>query len=250
MKTGGEMAGKIISLKGVTKTYKADGVSFDAVRGVDLDIIEGERISIMGPSGSGKSTLMHMVGLLDVPTKGHIYINGEDVSKKSENELAYIRGKTIGFVFQSFYLVPSLNALENVALPMMFYRIEKEEREKRAKEILKEFGIGEKLANYPNQLSGGQRQRVAIARSLANDPKIILADEPTGNLDSKSGEEVLKVFDDLHQREGRTLVTVTHERYVAERAERIVHIRDGLIEKIEKVDENKRETVRGRGLVK
>ena len=216
---------EVIRLENVWKVYR-EGVETVALRGVDLSIEEGEYVSIMGPSGSGKSTLMHIMGLLDTPTKGKVYIEGRDVSRMSEDERARIRRKKIGFVFQAYNLIPSLTAVENVELPLLLDGVPREERRKVAVSLLERMGLGNRLHYYPNQLSGGQQQRVAIARALANDPRIILADEPTGNLDTKTGRKILDLFKELHE-EGRTLVVVTHDPEVAREAERIVKIRDG-----------------------
>lgn len=216
---------EVIRLENVWKVYK-EGVETVALRGVDLSIEEGEYVSIMGPSGSGKSTLMHIMGLLDTPTRGKVYIEGRDVSRMNEDERARIRRKKIGFVFQAYNLIPSLTAVENVELPLLLDGVPREERRKVAVSLLERMGLGNRLHYYPNQLSGGQQQRVAIARALANDPRIILADEPTGNLDTKTGRKILDLFKELHE-EGRTLVVVTHDPEVAREAERIVKIRDG-----------------------
>ncbi len=218
----------IIEVRDVWKIYGEGDAQVFALRGVTLSIEKGDFIAIMGPSGSGKSTLMHILGLLDTPTKGKVIIKGKDVSTLSEDERALIRRKTVGFVFQQYNLSPSLNALENVELPMLFAGVPKEQRRKRAKELLEMVGLGHRLYHYPNQLSGGQQQRVAIARALANDPEVILADEPTGNLDTKTGERIIELFKDLH-RKGKTIVIVTHDPDVASAAEKIVHIRDGKI---------------------
>ncbi|MBN2122566.1 ABC transporter ATP-binding protein [Candidatus Micrarchaeota archaeon] len=201
-----------------------------ALCGFNLIVDDNDYMSIVGPSGSGKSTLLHMLGLLDVPTGGEIFIDGTPVSRLSENERATMRGKKIGFVFQVFNLVPSLTALENVALPMMIQGVSRQEREEKAARTLEGLGMGERLHHLPSELSGGQRQRVAMARALVNDPELILADEPTGNLDSKTGEEVVKLFDKLHK-EGRTLIIVTHDPDIARHAKEQVHIRDGRVEK-------------------
>ncbi|PIT84231.1 macrolide ABC transporter ATP-binding protein [Candidatus Micrarchaeota archaeon CG10_big_fil_rev_8_21_14_0_10_45_29] len=218
----------VLEMSGIRKAYQMGMVTVDALQGVDLVVHEGERLSITGPSGSGKSTLLHILGLLDRPSEGLMRIGGTDISTLSDNQLSYFRGKKIGFIFQAFHLVPSLSALGNVALPMMFYDVPREQREKRATEALESLGMGDRLHHLPSELSGGQRQRVAIARSLVNDPSILLADEPTGNLDSKSGEEVLKVFDDLHK-DGRTLIVVTHDAHIANKSPRQVKLRDGRI---------------------
>ncbi|HBJ81764.1 MAG: putative transport system ATP-binding protein [Pseudothermotoga sp.] len=199
-----------------------------AVDGVNLDVFEGEYLIIMGPSGSGKSTLMHLMGCLDRPDSGELYIGNVAVSKLSDAQLAKIRNKMIGFVFQQFNLLPRLTAIENVELPMIYAQVPRAIRRKRAKELLKMVGLSERMSHKPTQLSGGQMQRVAIARALANDPQIILADEPTGNLDTKSGEEILKIFSDLHS-QGLTIVVVTHDPEVAEQGDRIINMRDGKI---------------------
>lgn len=219
----------IISVRDVWKIYGEGDAATYALRGVSLDIEQGDFVAIIGPSGSGKSTLMHILGLLDTPTKGRVFVKGQDVSRLDEDERAFLRRKTIGFVFQQYNLSPSLNALENVELPMIFAGVPAEQRKRRAKELLEMVGLGNRLYHYPNQLSGGQQQRVAIARALANDPEIILGDEPTGNLDTKTGEKILKIFKDLNKR-GKTIVIVTHDPEIAEEAEKIVKIRDGKIE--------------------
>jgi len=216
----------VIELENVSKIYQMGHAKVVALKNVNLRINKGEYIAVLGPSGSGKSTLLHMMGILDVPTSGKIYIEGREVSQLSEDERARIRGKKIGFVFQLFNLIPSLTALENAALPMMVYGVEKEERERRARELLEKLGLGERLNHKPSELSGGQRQRVAIARALANNPEVILADEPTGNLESKSGHEVVEIFTKLNK-EGKTVVVVTHDEDIAKHARRIIRIKDG-----------------------
>jgi len=218
----------VLELKNVWKTYSMGEEKVHALREFDLQIDPNDYMSIVGPSGSGKSTLLHLLGLLDVPTKGSVKIDGKDISKLSTDQRAVIRGKKIGFVFQVFNLVSSLTALENVALPMMIQGVGKEERENKAAEILTGLGMGERLDHLPMELSGGQRQRVAMSRALVNDPELILADEPTGNLDSKTGEEVVKIFDKLHK-EGRTIVVVTHDNGIAKHADEQVYIVDGMI---------------------
>ncbi len=218
----------IVELKNVYKIYGMDHVQVPAVNGVTLKIKKGEFVSIIGPSGSGKSTLMHIIGCLDVPTKGKVYINGRDVSKLNEDQLSHLRAYEIGFVFQTFNLLPRLTALENVVLPMNFADKIKDKK-KRARELLNIMGLGNRMNHRPAELSGGQRQRVAIARALANDPNIILADEPTGNLDSKSGKEVMKILIDLNKKFGKTLVLVTHDRNLAKLAQRIIMLKDGKI---------------------
>jgi putative ABC transport system ATP-binding protein len=222
------MNNKIIELKDIKKVYQMDEVEVKALNNVDLKINKNEFVAIMGPSGSGKSTLLHMIGCLDRPSSGKIFINGVDISKLNDSELARLRGKEIGFVFQVFNLYPTLTALENVELPMMIVEKNKKERKERALELLKTVGLEERAEHLPSELSGGERQRVAIARALANDPNIILADEPTGNLDSKSGYEVMKIFTNL-KKSGKTLIIVTHDQYIASHAKNIVKIKDGEI---------------------
>ena len=225
---------KIIVLNEVWKIYKMDEVDFPALQGMNLDVKKGEFLAVVGPSGSGKSTALNAIGALDVPTKGVIYLDEKDISKLSESELAQIRGKKIGFVFQSFHLIPSLSALENVALPMTFQRISITERMKRAEELLILVGLKDKLNNLPSQLSGGQSQRVAIARALANNPEVILADEPTGNLDSKTGVEILNLLKNLNKKEGKTLIVVTHDEKIAKEADRIAYLQDGKVVSVKK----------------
>ncbi len=222
------MVKELIKLENVWKIYKLGETHVEALRGISLKIKQGEFVSIIGPSGSGKSTCMHIMGCLDTPTKGKVWLDNKEVSRLSENEMARIRGRRIGFVFQFFNLIPTLNALENVMLPMLFQGKNERERMKRAKELLERVGLGHRLYHRPNQLSGGEQQRVAIARALANDPDIILADEPTGNLDTRSGEEILKLFKEIHK-DGKTVVVVTHDINIAKNAKRIIKIRDGKI---------------------
>ena len=216
----------LIKLDDVWKVYKMGEVDVPALRGLDIDIKEGEFVTILGKSGSGKSTSLNMVGCLDIPTKGTVYLDGQDISKLDESELARIRGKKIGFVFQTFNLIPSLNALENVMLPMLFQGVPEEVRKKRASELLNLVGLGSRMLHKQSELSGGERQRVAIARALINDPEIILADEPTGNLDSKTGMEIMDIFKNLHKQK-KTIVMITHDKYLASYAKRIVHLKDG-----------------------
>jgi putative ABC transport system ATP-binding protein len=222
-----------IEMHEVTKIYKMDNINVVGVENINLKIKRGEFICIMGPSGSGKSTMLHLMGCLDKPTSGKVFIDGIDTSKMSEDELANLRRDKIGFVFQLFNLYPTLTALENVELPMIIAKKDKEFRRKRALELLKMVEMEKLKDHLPSELSGGQRQKIAIARSLANNPRIILADEPTGNLDSKSGEEVMKIFKDLNKK-GKTIVIVTHNENVAKFAERIILLKDGKIIKDEK----------------
>ncbi len=225
------MTKPVISLENVEKVYQMDEVEVHALRGINLSIHEGEFVSIMGPSGSGKSTMLHIIGCLDNPSSGKVFLGGEDVSQLGSSKLARIRGREIGFVFQFFNLYPTLNTIENVELPMMILDVDKEVRRKKAKELLESVGMGDRIHHLRSQLSGGQRQRMAIARALANDPSVLLADEPTGNLDSKSGEELLSVFKRLNK-EGRTVIVVTHDQSIAESAEKIVKMKDGLVEEM------------------
>ncbi len=220
-----------VELTAVEKTYYM-GEPVRALDGVSLSIPDGSYTAIMGPSGSGKSTLMHLVGCLDTPTAGEIRVAGSQIGELSDRERTTLRGREIGFVFQTFNLMGRLTARENVGLPQLFQGVSRRERLERAGELLERVGLGDRGDHMPNELSGGQRQRVAIARALANDPAIVLADEPTGNLDTETGDRILSFFDELHAA-GNTVVMVTHERHVAERAERIVHLLDGSLERIE-----------------
>jgi len=222
-------AGVVLELKNVTKTYISGNTSFNALDGVSLKIFNGEFVSITGPSGSGKSTLMHIIGLLDNPTSGEVLLDGRDISQLNETQLAQIRNVTLGFVFQQFNLLSKTSALENVALPLLYSDVSKSKREPLALEMLTKVGLQDKLKNTPAQLSGGQQQRVAIARALVNNPKIILADEPTGNLDSKSGKDVMELFHHLNEVENRTIVLVTHDPDLARQADRTIIINDGQI---------------------
>ena len=219
----------ILQLSNVWKIYTMGDVEVTALSGLDLVVKKGEFLSIMGPSGSGKSTSMNMIGCLDVPTKGKIFLEGHDISTMSESDLAQIRGKKIGFIFQQFNLIPTLSALENVSLPMIFQNVPKEERLEKAKKLLEMVGLSERMHHKPTELSGGQQQRVAIARALCNDPEVILADEPTGNLDSKTGGTVMDFLRKLHEEEGRTIIMVTHDEHVAMNADRIEYLKDGKI---------------------
>lgn len=224
----------LISVRGLEKTYLGDGVETPALRGVDLDIREGEFAAIVGPSGSGKSTLMQILGCLDRSTGGEYFLEGKEIGEYSDIELAHIRSKTMGFVFQTFNLLPRLSVLKNIILPLVYAGVPEAQRVKRAKEMILLVGLKDREQFLTLKLSGGEKQRVAIARALVNHPKIIFADEPTGSLDSKSGEVILKFLQDLHKK-GHTVVLITHESYVAESAERIIHIKDGLIDKDEMV---------------
>jgi putative ABC transport system ATP-binding protein len=218
----------IIELGGVRKTYRTGSLEFEALRGVDIGIDEGEYVAVVGPSGSGKSTLMHVLGCLDVPTAGSYHLAGEDVSAMTEAQLAEVRNRRIGFVFQQFHLLASLSAWRNVELPLVYAGVPRPERRERAVAALERVGLGDRLANKPGELSGGQQQRVAVARALVSEPVLILADEPTGNLDSSSAADVLDLLDELHAG-GRTIVVITHDHDVAARAGRNLVIRDGQI---------------------
>jgi putative ABC transport system ATP-binding protein len=220
----------LIEARGLWKSYSMQAEEVHALREVDLDVESGEYAAIMGPSGSGKSTLMNLLGCLDTPSKGSYRLNGREVSAMDDDELAHVRNQEIGFVFQTFHLLPRASALRNVELPLVYRGVRAEERAERARKALESVDLGDRLGHRPNELSGGQRQRVAIARALVNQPSIVLADEPTGNLDSATGEEILSIFDELNRR-GNTLLVVTHEEDVAAHAKRVIRLRDGRIEK-------------------
>ena len=221
----------VISLSGITRTYfKPDGtVLVEALRNIDVDISRGEYVAIMGASGSGKSTMMNIIGALDQPTSGSCCINGSDIASMSDEELSMIRGRSIGFVFQAFNLIGALTVIENVEVPLFYQSIPRLDRQKRTVEILQRVGLGDRMGHRPNELSGGQQQRVAIARALVTSPAVLLADEPTGNLDSSTGEDILSLLDELHL-EGLTIVMVTHDESIAERCDRVIRLRDGIIE--------------------
>ena len=225
---GDEMAKYVIELSGIKKIYQVGGQEVAALAGIDLNIAKGEFAALMGPSGSGKSTLMNILGCLDRPTVGSYKLDGQEVATLSDDELAVTRNRRIGFVFQNFNLLSRISAADNVALPLVYAGVGCREREEKAKKILDAVGLGDRAEHQPNELSGGQRQRVAIARALVNDPHIIMADEPTGNLDTKSTKEIMEIFEGLHQ-EGRTIILVTHEPDIAACASRQLLVRDGLI---------------------
>ena len=224
----------IIELKNVWKIYKLGDTEVCATKNVNVAIKKGEHVAILGPSGSGKSTMMNLVGALDVPTKGSIFLDGKDIGKMSESQLAQLRGKTIGFVFQQFNLIPSLTATQNVELPMMFYGVAASERLKRAHALLQQVGLGHRIHHLPTKLSGGEQQRVAIARALANEPDVILADEPTGNLDSTTGKSIMLMLGELHAK-GKTIIMVTHDVDLVKHAQRVIELKDGQVVKDKRV---------------
>ncbi|MBU3662904.1 MAG: ABC transporter ATP-binding protein [Bacteroidetes bacterium] len=219
----------VIDIQAIGKTYRIGEVEVHALRSVDLNIKKGEYVALMGPSGSGKSTLMNVLGCLDTPSRGTYVLNGTQVSKMTDNELAEIRNKEIGFIFQTFNLLARNTAIDNVALPLVYAGVNKKERISRAEKTLTDVGLGDRMEHKPNELSGGQRQRVAIARALVNNPSIILADEPTGNLDTKTSHEIMDLLEQIHEN-GNTVIIVTHEEDIAKRAKRIVRLRDGVVE--------------------
>ncbi|WBL24878.1 ABC transporter ATP-binding protein [Zunongwangia sp. HGR-M22] len=223
------MSKKVIEIRNIIRNFPLGQEVVKVLKGIDLDIDRGEYVAFMGPSGSGKSTLMNLLGCLDTPTGGSYILNGKDVSQMTDSELAEVRNKEIGFVFQTFNLLPRTTALDNVALPMIYAGASKADRKKRAEEVLTDVGLGDRMDHKPNQLSGGQRQRVAVGRALVNKPSIILADEPTGNLDSKTSVEIMSLFDAIHAA-GNTVILVTHEEDIAEHAHRVIRLRDGVIE--------------------
>lgn len=220
---------EVIRIKGIKKIYKVGNQEVRALNGVDIQINKNEYVAIMGPSGSGKSTMMNILGCLDSPSEGEYILNGTDVSKMDDNDLAVIRNKEIGFIFQSFNLLPRYTALDNVALPLIYSGESREKREERAKVALENVDLKDRMHHKPNELSGGQRQRVAVARALVNNPSIILADEPTGNLDTKTSIDIMKLFEEIHE-QGNTVILVTHEEDIAKHAKRIIRLRDGIIE--------------------
>ncbi len=226
----------IVSIKNMTKTFQIGDVRLDALKNLDLTVNRGEYITIMGPSGSGKSTLLNLLGCLDTPTKGQYFLDGQDIATLEDDLLSKIRGKKIGFIFQSYNLIAQLNIIENIEVPMYYQGMSETLSKERAEELAEIVGLSDRLKHKPSELSGGQQQRVAIARALANDPVVLLADEPTGNLDSKSGYEILEILDNLHEK-GKTLIVITHDDRIAKLSERTIHLLDG---EIDKEDINKR----------
>jgi putative ABC transport system ATP-binding protein len=222
-------AESILKIENVWKIYQLGEIELAVLKGINLEILPGSFVVILGPSGSGKSTMLNMVGCLDLPSKGKIFLEGRDISKMSEDELSQIRGRKIGFIFQQFNLLHNLNALENVMIPMIFQNKPEEERMERAKSLLSSLGLGERMFHKPTELSGGEQQRIAIARALSNNPEIIVADEPTGNLDSATGKKIMEILTDLHKKEGKTIIVVTHDPTIANYSNQIVHIKDGQI---------------------
>lgn len=222
----------MIKLENVARVYQMGKTLVPALRGLNLEIADGEFVAIMGPSGSGKSTLMHLIGALDVPNQGHVLLDGVDIAQQNGNQLAELRGKKVGFVFQTFNLVPTLSALKNVELPMIFQKIPRRERYEKARRLLEQVGLGDRLHHKPSELSGGECQRVALARALANDPQILLADEPTGNLDAESGEQIMQILKKLNEEKKMTIIVVTHNPDVARYAHRIIRMRYGQIEEV------------------
>ena len=223
----------LVEMKDICKDYPQGRETVRVLKNINLQVKEGDYLAIMGPSGSGKTTLMNLIGCLDVPTSGEYLLAGKDLHGATSNELAQVRNQLLGFVFQSFYLLPKMSAIDNVALPLLYAGVPKKERRERAIEALKLMGLGERLEFRPNQLSGGQYQRVAIARAIVGKPKLLLADEPTGALDSAAGEQIMDIFDSLNQN-GATIIMITHERFIAERAKEIRFIRDGILSEAEK----------------
>lgn len=221
--------GPVIELKNVWKTYKMGEIPVHALRGLTMSVNHGDFLAVLGSSGSGKSTAMNMIGALDVPTKGTIYLEGKDISKLDESDLAQIRGRKIGFIFQQFNLIPSLDAIHNVTLPMIFQQYSYEKRNKRAKELLTLVGLKDRMYHKPKELSGGEQQRVAIARALANNPEVILADEPTGNLDTKTGIQIMEILTRLHKHEKKTVIMVTHDLNLIKYAHKVTYLKDGKV---------------------
>ncbi len=222
----------MITLRNITRIYQMGKTQVQALRGLDLEIADGEFVAIMGPSGSGKSTLMHLIGGLDVPNQGHVLLDDLDIAQQNGNRLAELRGKKVGFVFQTFNLIPTLSALKNVELPMVFQKVPRRERYEKAKKLLEQVGLGDRLHHKPSELSGGECQRVALARALANDPQILLADEPTGNLDAESGEQIMQILKKLNAEKKMTIIVVTHNPEVARYAHRVIRMRYGQIEEV------------------